>query len=799
MKKINILIVEDDNIIAMELQSRLEEHGYGICGPYAYGEQVIEEFSELKVDLILMDINLKGSIDGIQTASIIKEKYRKPIIYLTAFSDKKTLDRAKITEPFGYIIKPFEERELFTNIEMALYKHQMELKLVEREQWLQTTLKSIGDGVIATDIDSAILFMNNVAESLTGWNLEDAVGKKFEEVFHIINEIDRKPCENLVEIVINRGIVVSLANHTILINKEGKEIFIANTASPIKNEDGVVTGCVVIFQDHTIRKKNQSDLEESETKYRTTLESMDDGIYVVDKELNIVLMNNTLKTWAEELGGQEYKNFEGRNLADFKPFVHEHTINETLSVFNTCETHIHEEDFSVNGLTFNSEIKRIPINVNSNDPRLIVIIRNITENKKNIEALKKSRFQLQNILDFTPAIVYIKDLMGNFQLTNKKFEELFNIDNDNIRGKKESDLFDARISEVLTRNDNVVKNEGQVVNYESLILHNDAELHTYLFTKFLIYDSIGNASGVCTIATDISDRKKAEEEILLLNMNLEKRVFERTEQLDQVIQELNIENEKRKSIQVELVINQKQLAEALKKEKELNVMKNDFISMISHEYRTPLTIIQNSASIIDIHMKNSNQFNIEHAIEMITKSVKKMTQLLENTIAYRSAESGMSDIKPEKFDFIALIESIIEESRFSEKEYHSYEFIHSIDNCQMYMDMKAIQHIIGNIISNAAKYSATFSKISIELNEKPSDKVEIIIKDKGIGIPQSDLQNIFEPFYRSSNVQSISGSGLGLSIVMKNVKLIGGEISVESEINKGTTFNLIIPKKSNVS
>jgi two-component system, cell cycle sensor histidine kinase and response regulator CckA len=137
-----------------------------------------------------------------------------PIIYLTAYADEDTLQRAKITEPYGYIVKPFKERELHITIDMALYKHEMEKKLKESEKWLATTLRSIGDAVIATDRQGLVTFMNAVAESLMGWKLEEVLNKRLIDVFHIINKDTRQPVENPVTRVLFEGNIVGLANHT---------------------------------------------------------------------------------------------------------------------------------------------------------------------------------------------------------------------------------------------------------------------------------------------------------------------------------------------------------------------------------------------------------------------------------------------------------------------------------------------------------------------------------------------------------------------------------------------------------
>ncbi|MGZ7068427.1 MAG: response regulator, partial [Methanobacterium sp.] len=129
MSTVKILVVEDEKIVAIDIKRRLENMNYNVPEIISSGEEAIERAFELSPDLVLMDIVLRGDIDGIKAAQVIKDKYNIPIIYLTAYSDEKTLKRAKITGPFGYIIKPFEDRELHSAIEVALYKHEMESKL----------------------------------------------------------------------------------------------------------------------------------------------------------------------------------------------------------------------------------------------------------------------------------------------------------------------------------------------------------------------------------------------------------------------------------------------------------------------------------------------------------------------------------------------------------------------------------------------------------------------------------------------------------------------------------------------
>lgn len=251
MTKANILIVEDDSIVAEDIRNTLERLGYFVQGITAYGEDAVKKAGKDKPDLVLMDIVLKGKKSGTDAAGEIRSRFGIPVVYLTAYADEKILERAKAAQPFGYIIKPFGDRELNIGIEMAIYKHRMEMRLQESREWFQTTLNSIGDAVIATDKDGNVLFMNPVAESLTAWSQEEATGKDLTEVFHIINEKTRERCKNPVRKVLETGTIVGLANNTVLISKQGKEYIIADSGSPIRNSEGQIIGVVMVFRDVT--------------------------------------------------------------------------------------------------------------------------------------------------------------------------------------------------------------------------------------------------------------------------------------------------------------------------------------------------------------------------------------------------------------------------------------------------------------------------------------------------------------------------------------------------------------------
>jgi PAS domain S-box-containing protein len=214
---------------------------------------------EVRPDLVLMDIRLEGAMDGVAAAQAIRTRYQLPVVYLTAYADEETLGRARVTEPFGYVLKPFEERELRTAIEMALYKHQADRKLRESERRWAVTLGSIGDGVIATDGDGRITFLNPAAEALTGWRRSEAAGRPVGEVFRITNEHTGAAAENPVARVLREGTVVGLANHTLLLARDGRTIPIDDCGAPIRDDGGALAGAVLVFHDVTERRRAEQD------------------------------------------------------------------------------------------------------------------------------------------------------------------------------------------------------------------------------------------------------------------------------------------------------------------------------------------------------------------------------------------------------------------------------------------------------------------------------------------------------------------------------------------------------------
>ncbi|MBD2494423.1 response regulator [Nostoc sp. FACHB-280] len=291
MTDANILVVEDESIVAKDLQNRLRRFGYTVAGIASSGQEAIKKAMEFSPDLVLMDIRLKGQMDGIQAAAEIHKCLDIPIIYLTAYADEDTLERAKITEPFGYLLKPFKERELKTNIEIALTKHKLEKQLKTNQKWLATLLNSISDGVISSDRNQLITFMNPVAEKLTGWTQAEAITKNIAEVFKIIDINTREPLENPIKTVLESEAIAPFFTTTILIAQNGTETPIDPSAAPIKDDQNNLIGAVLVFRDVTERlqamaaRQKQMQQEQLVAQWEQLNQFKNDFLNLVSHEL----------------------------------------------------------------------------------------------------------------------------------------------------------------------------------------------------------------------------------------------------------------------------------------------------------------------------------------------------------------------------------------------------------------------------------------------------------------------------------------------------------------------------------
>ena len=299
---------------------------------------------------------------------------------------------------------------------------------------------------------------------------------------------------------------------------------------------------------------------------------------------------------------------------------------------------------------------------------------------------------------------------------------------------------------------------------------------------------------IVSFVSDITERKKAEDALAKLTGELEDKVNNRTKELSDALVELNnshqiIEKEVEKRKQVE-----KDIRESLEREKELSELKSRFVSMASHEFRTPLAGILSSASLLDKYNEIGDSEKHKKHIVKIKKSVKHLTNILNEFLSMDKLDQGKLAINISEFSILELVKDLNESMEEIFKKDQTLIVTNNSNDFLVKLDREILHNSLVNLLSNAVKYSAENANIYLIIHEN-KDNFSISIKDEGIGIPKEDQKHLFERFFRAHNVTTIKGTGLGLNIVKSYLKLLDGVISFESEEGVGTVFTIQLQKE----
>ncbi|AUT03254.1 REC domain-containing diguanylate cyclase [Nostoc sp. CENA543] len=254
MQNRKILVVEDEKILALNIKNSLQKLGYDVLEITDSAEKAIKNVAEHYPNLVLFDICLTKEINGIQVIDIIQHKFHIPVLYITEYSEYIKLPKNQLSHPFSYILKPIRESDLHLAVEIALEQYQNYRSLQIEKQKIEAIINSMACGVVVTCNHGCIQMMNPMAEQLTGWQQNEAIGKAFTDVLSLVDKDMDEVIGNLAKQAVQVGEVVNLPENCILISKEGKEIPIGDNIAPIRDHNGRVTGAVLVFQDITQRK-----------------------------------------------------------------------------------------------------------------------------------------------------------------------------------------------------------------------------------------------------------------------------------------------------------------------------------------------------------------------------------------------------------------------------------------------------------------------------------------------------------------------------------------------------------------
>jgi PAS domain S-box-containing protein len=376
--------------------------------------------------------------------------------------------------------------------------------------------------------------------------------------------------------------------------------------------------------------------------------------------------------------------------------------------------------------------------------------------------------------------IIISDKNGRIVKANPSAERLFGYHKGELIGRIIEDLVPRRYQESHTRdrsNFNRNPHARAMGKNIDLFARRKDESEFPVEISLSHYKNDEGETYVIAFVIDITERKRHEQNIINLNHELERKVDERTKVLHEALLELEASKE--------------QLSEALAAEKELNDMKSRFVTMASHEFRTPLSTILSSISLIHKYGVGENAEKIERHVQRIKSAVTNMTLILNDFLSAEKLDEGKVFVRKEDVDLRVLVKEILSEVNGILKPGQTVEYRHDGEE-KAKLDKQMTRNILLNLISNAIKFSP--EKKSIRVHTVIDKKqTSINVADQGMGIPEEEQEHLFERFFRAKNATNIQGTGLGLNIVVKYLEALNGHVSFKSRLHEGTTFNITIP------
>lgn len=391
--------------------------------------------------------------------------------------------------------------------------------------------------------------------------------------------------------------------------------------------------------------------------------------------------------------------------------------------------------------------------------------------------------------------VLITDEEGGIISCNPFTEGIFGYEDDELLGQKVEILIprEKREQHIINRknfcNNPFPREMGGALNIEG-IRKDGSTVPVQICLSSYFHE---NQIRVVSFIIDISLRREYQTKLVKLTMELESRVGQRTRELSTTLSNLKLAHR-----HLEEKVKQRKMAEkhmliTLEKEKELGELKSRFVSMASHEFRTPLGGILSSASLVEIHHKVGNTDSVIKHVKSIKKSVQNLTTILEEFISTDKLDQGLVTCNRTCFSLVHLVDDIKEGLILQSSKYKNISIYHYDQNITLFQDQNMLRSILINLFSNAVKYSEDEDSEIIFESKKVGRNIVITVQDFGIGIPHEDQKYLFGCFFRAKNVHNIKGTGLGLNIVKRYLDLMKGTINFISNENEGSTFTITLP------
>jgi len=627
--------------------------------------------------------------------------------------------------------------------------------LARNEKWLSTTLSSIGDAVITTDMNGSVSFLNPVAQRLTGWSAEEALGKSMDMIFDIVNAETRRPVENPVKKVFREGKIVGLADHTILLSKSGREFEIEDSAAPIVRETGESFGVVLVFRDITENKAAEKETWRQKELLQLILASMSDGVVVADENGKFLLFNPA----AEQILGlgatdttpdqwtERYGVYHADGLTPYLPSelplaraIRGETV-DSLEIFIRHSGKPEGALISITGAPLRDERGILRGGV--------VVMHDVTVQRLAEKSLRQSeeRFRLM-VSEVTDYAILMLDPEGRIASWNAGAER--------IKGYRSDEIIGQHFSRFYTLEDvgagkpayelKVAIERGQCED-EGWRVRKDGSQFWANVVITALYDDAGRLRGFGKVTRDITEKKRTQE----------------------------------------LLLRAKEEAERA------NKFKDQFLSTMSHELRTPLNAVLGFSDLLADERYGALNDRQQRYLGHIHTGGRHLLKLISDILDLSKIEAGRMELTREDVTVASAFAEVIS-ALYPLAEKKSQSLLQQVEsNLHVRADPTRFKQVLMNLAGNAIKFTPEGGRIELSAH-RIDDQVRIEVHDNGPGIPPEQQQRIFEAFFRLRETGSATeGTGLGLAITARLVELHGGKLGIESRPAEGACFYFSLP------
>jgi PAS domain S-box-containing protein len=646
--------------------------------------------------------------------------------------------------------------------------------LKDNEEKLTVTLNSIGDAVITTDADAHVTLLNPLAEKLTGWTLAEAAGRPIDEVFSIINKESRLAAAIPVMETLAQGTIQGLANHTVLIARDGNECDIADSCAPIRDREGQVVGSVLVFRNVSEEYAVQQALRDNTAFTQTILNTVADGIITLHASNGTI---ETVNPTAQKMFGFNATELTGLNFSMLIPELDQEQRNSSLKHYSASDE-ARAVGLGREVIGWRKDNKPFPLEIAVSEMWLggeryfTCILRDISARRLAEDALLKAGALQSAIFNSENFSSIATDAKGVIQIFNVGAERMLGYTADEVMNK----ITPAEISdpeEVIARAKTLsielktaIKpgfealafkaSHGIEDIYELTYIRKDGSRFPAVVSVTALRDAQSAIIGYLLIGTDNTARKQIEAERTILH---------------EALQLKNVELER-----------------ATFMAEKANLAKSDFLSSMSHELRTPLGAILGFAQLIESGTPAPTTSQ-KKSIDQILKAGWYLLELINEVLDLALIESGKLALSLEPVllaDVMHECEAMIEtqaQNRDIKVIFTRPEFSYCVNG-----DRTRVKQIIINLLSNAIKYNKVNGTVTVECSITALDTLRISVHDTGAGLTGEELTQLFQPFNRLSQSTEEEGTGIGLVVCKRLIGLMKGKIGVESVVGEGSTF-----------